>query len=320
MWAFYLPLFLVFLYRGLKNRDLFFFTNVNRRLDAFGGLFFDSKQVIDKKIPIAYRAEHILVEKGQSLDIKDLKFTWPIIIKPDQGERGRGVMKINSPQEFHNYFKTPAKEDLLIQPFIDWGKEYGVFMAINPINLKYEILSLTEKKYYSVTGNGLLSIDQLIKNDNRGVVFYDEIISRYIYDLNYIPEKGKTIVLHTQGNHSKGTEFIDISDQVSGSMIRSFGNFLKGLDGFEYGRLDIKCNSFEDLESFNQLKVIEFNGLAAEPISIYDSRIGYFNSLKFLLKHWNRLEEISKFNKNRYIESVPTSKILKKILQKSRKS
>ncbi|HEY1045409.1 MAG TPA: hypothetical protein VGF79_03150, partial [Bacteroidia bacterium] len=168
--------------------------------------------------------------------------------------------------------------------------------------------------------NGELSIDQLIKKDKRGTVFYDEIIERCSLDLNYIPEKDKTIVLHTQGNHSKGTEFIDISNQISGSVTRSFGNFLKGLDGFEYGRLDVKCNCFEDLESFNQLKVIEFNGLAAEPISIYDSRTGYFNSLRVFLKHWKRLEEISKFNKNRHIESVPTSKILKKILQKSYKS
>ncbi|HEY1047866.1 MAG TPA: hypothetical protein VGF79_15605, partial [Bacteroidia bacterium] len=76
MWAFYLPLFFHFIYKGLKNRDLFFFTNVNRRLDDYGGLFFDSKQVIDKKIPIAYRAEHIFLKKGQSLNIEDLKFSW----------------------------------------------------------------------------------------------------------------------------------------------------------------------------------------------------------------------------------------------------
>ena len=320
MWAFYFPLFFVFFYKGLKNGQMFFFTNVNKNLDEFGGLFFDSKRVIDKKIPLSYRAEHILIEKGKQFKIQDLKFSFPLIIKPDQGERGRGVKKINNESELAEYFKLPAKEDLLIQPYIDWSKEYGVFMAINPVNLKYEILSLTEKKYFSIIGDGKLNIEQLVKQSQRGLVFYDEITSRYNSNLKEIPAKGKTIVLHTQGNHSKGTEFIDISHLITGSMTRSFGNFMKGLDGFEYGRLDVKCKSFEDLESFNHLKVIEFNGLAAEPISIYDSRIGYFNSLGKFLKHWKRLEDISKFNKNRQIESVPTSKILKKILQKRLKS
>lgn len=320
MWAFYFPLFFIFVYKGLKNRNLFFFTNVNKNLDEFGGLFFDSKRVIDKKIPLEYRADHVLVEKGQHFGHEELKFSFPIIIKPDQGERGRGVIKINFQEELSAYFNLPAQEDLLIQPYIDWENEYGVFMAINPVNLKYEILSLTQKKYFSVTGDGKLNIEELIRQSNRGLVFYDEIITRCKLDLSQIPENGKTIVLHTQGNHSKGTEFIDISHKISSSMTRSFGNFLKGLDGFEYGRLDIKCKSFDDLENFNHLKVIEFNGLAAEPISIYDSKIGYFNSLGIFLKHWKRLEEISKFNKNRHIESIPTGKILKKILQKRLKS
>ncbi len=48
----------------------------------------------------------------------------------------------------------------------------------------------------------------------------------------------------------------------------SFNRFMSRLDGLKYGRFDIKVESFEDLLTFNNLKIMEFNGIAAEPTHI----------------------------------------------------
>ncbi|MCC6818045.1 MAG: hypothetical protein IT245_04030, partial [Bacteroidia bacterium] len=135
------------------------------------------------------------------------------------------------------------------------------------------------------------------------------------FDFKNIPNSGEKIVIHTQGNHSKGTRFENANHLINSANQRIFGQFLKGLDGFEYGRFDVKCKTIEDLETFENLNVIEFNGIAAEPTIIYDSRVGYIGALKIFKSHWKRLEDLSNFNKSRSYKSLSTSKIFKKILK-----
>jgi hypothetical protein len=60
-WAFYLPLIPLIFVFGLIQKHLFFFTNVNPGIDAFGGFFSDSKHIIDRKILSHFRPKSFLV-------------------------------------------------------------------------------------------------------------------------------------------------------------------------------------------------------------------------------------------------------------------
>lgn len=312
MWAFYLPLSFYFIFQALKHGKLFFFTNVNRNLDEYGGLFFDSKAIIDNKIPQAYRPLSVLCDKDRFHKDLICNFKFPMILKPDQGERGKGVKKVLNEEEL-NLAIDSFSEPFLIQEYVDYKMEFGVFVALNPVNLKYEIMSLARKHYFEIEGNGFETIRDLVKKSERGIVFSKELESNSNLDFNMILESGERRIVHTHGNHCKGTRFENINNQITNGMNRTFNNFLKGLDGFEYGRFDLKCESISDLETFEHIKIIEFNGLAAEPIVIYDSSVGYFNSLGIFIKHWKRLINISKFNRTRGIENIDSVKILKKI-------
>lgn len=317
MWAYYIPLFPYFIIKGLLKRHLFYFTNANPGIDRFGGLFLDSKQAVDRLIPEQYRPLTTIFyrfndETGAEQFVNEFTGTFPIIAKPDNGERGEGIVKINDKAGLLTYLQA-VNQTYLIQEYIDFPCEYGVFIAFTPANNRYLITSLTEKKYFSVTGNGIDTIAYLIHQSERGIVFFERLQERSIYEMDFIPEQGQVCIIHTLGNHCNGTEFINSSHLIDTTMTDSFNELMKQVDGVCYGRFDIKVASFEDLKTFQNFKVIEFNGIAAEPIHIYDRTTGYFNSISTFIKHWRYLEVISNFNHSKGINPSSFAECLRKI-------
>ncbi len=303
MWAFYFPLFPYFFIKGILKGNLFYFTNANPGVDKFGGLFFDSKDDIDKQLPQTLRPNAFLVQPNLTQNelksiIKKEQLSYPIIIKPDKGERGKGVLKLKNESDLFtelNKIEMPH----LVQEYIPFLLEFGVFIVYLPLENRFKITSLTEKKFFEVVGNGKHTISELIRQKNRGVVFYNELKENSSLNFETILKLNETIIIHTHGNHCKGTQFIDRRMEVTTKMEAKFNELMFSLNGFYYGRFDIKVKSIADLETFEQLKIIEFNGVAAEPIHIYDSRIGYFKSLFTFIHHWQYLSKISIYLKQK---------------------
>jgi len=76
-------------------------------------------------------------------------------------------------------------------------------------------------------------------------------------------------------------------------MEAKFTEIAKDIPNFNYGRFDLKCNSITDLENGANLRIIELNGIVAEPVHIYDSQtFSYLKALKVLKNHWNILDSI----------------------------
>lgn len=316
MWAFYLPLSFYFIFKGILKKHIFFFTNVNKNMDEFGGLFFDSKMEVDNWIPQKYKPVSILVKKQDILSFQlPNTLSFPVIIKPNSGERGRAVMKINSNSELNESLRL-YDENILVQEYIDYRNEYGVFISWIPEANQYKVLSLTEKKLFSVIGNGISTINDLILDQERGIVFYNELISITELDIYSIPDKGQELIIHTQGNHCKGTQFINSNNKITEGIQLTFNKLLKDIQVFEYGRFDIKVLDFEGLETLENFKIIEFNGIAAEPTIVYDQSVGYFKALKTFIEHWTYLVKISNYHKNNGLRPINSLSIVKKILNR----
>ena len=93
----YFPVFFYFGWLALKARSVFFFTASNPSID-FGGMFGEKKSDIFDLIPERFIPVTRLVKKG---DINQAKtdarhIGYPLIAKPDVGERGIWVSKIDS--------------------------------------------------------------------------------------------------------------------------------------------------------------------------------------------------------------------------------
>ena len=80
----------------------------------------------------------------------------PVVLKPDVGQRGKGVTIAHSSDEIAE-FSASVQEDFLVQEFVG-GTEFGVFYYRLPEEERGRILSMTRKKFPVVTGDGQSSL------------------------------------------------------------------------------------------------------------------------------------------------------------------
>jgi len=73
--------------------------------------------------------------------------TFPVIAKPDRGERGWCVRKVNSSNELIEYTKI-VQVPFLIQAYVAYPMEFSIFYYRSPKSKKGKITSVTFKKIY----------------------------------------------------------------------------------------------------------------------------------------------------------------------------
>jgi len=294
---FYIPNVPYGIYLAIKSRSLTFFTAANPAIN-FAGNGTESKYDTIKLIPKDYRPTTLFVKKNESLitvinKIKNLKLQYPLIIKPDIGFKGLLVKQIHSEIELKQYINKNNCINLLIQEFIDFKNECGIFYHRLPTSKTGKITSITLKTFPFVKGDGKLDLKQLIEKDKRTNT-YMQLYSNLHHNFKTVLKKDEVKILNVLGNHCKGSEFINGNYLISSKLELVFDEILKDIPDFYYGRLDIKYDSFEYLLKKEKFKIIEINGIISEPTHIYDaSKISYFKALKEIRKHWKIAYKIS---------------------------
>jgi hypothetical protein len=295
----YLPVFAYWLYLAIKARSLFFFSAANPNIPT-GGILGESKWDILKHIhpenrPQTYwfadaTAEPILKTIGQH------GLHYPLIVKPDIGERGRGVRLCHDEIELKAALaKIPIA--VLLQSYCALPEEYAVFYYRLPNKARGHISSVTAKDFLHVIGDGHQTISELMLASPRAQLQWKRF--KQERDLNFIPEKGEKIVLEPIGNHCRGTTFLDGNALIDEAMEHSFDTIAAQLPDFHYGRFDLKCASVDALKK-GEVIIVEVNGVGAEPAHIYQPGYPLFKAWKELLQHWHVLYSISVFNHRQY--------------------
>ncbi len=301
-YMFYVPLLPYAFYLAIKARSFGFFSAVNPGIDGSGnGL--ESKYQTIQLLPAKYCPNSIFIEKGKNIEeilpkIVESGLKFPLIIKPDIGFRGLLVTKINNKNELSSYLKKYNSINLIIQEFVDFKNECGILYYRIPGEKAGKITSVTLKQYLTVFGDGNSSLLSLIINDERSK-HYLEYISEINRDrLQMIPKLKEEIVLNVIGNHSKGTQFINGNHLISSELEKFLNKLNTEIEGWFYGRIDVKYNNFEELLKGENFKIIEVNGVISEPTHIYDASEGsYFKALKSIKNHWKLIYTIGVKNK-----------------------
>ncbi len=200
----YFPFFFYGLYLAIRARKVFYWENINPCMDN-SGAWKSSKTKYLSKLPTEWVPN--MEPKG-----------FPRVLKPDNGQRGKGVKVVRNMTEEYNYMKT-AKSKVLVQEFCDLPNEAGIFWV------KDRIVSITGKRF--------------------------------------VP--GQPI-----GSHNLGTTFLDYKHKITPELNDAFFSVTNMIDGFQYGRFDIKFNTWEELERLENFKIIEINGVNSENTIIYD--------------------------------------------------
>jgi hypothetical protein len=298
-WLFYLPVLPYWLYLAIKSKSLAYFTVANPGIEL-GGFYGESKSEILDLIDNKYLPKAISVDNsidfGYVLDkVKGLGLIFPVIAKPDVGERGNQVTLIHNQQELILY-NVKSKSKYIIQEYIDYTIELGVLYSRMPSSQKGKVSSITLKEFLSVIGDGKSTTKELMQKSLRAR-FQIERLSIELGDkMDIVLKEGEVKLLEPIGNHCRGTKFIDNNFLINEKLNNVFDKICIPINGFYYGRFDLKVKSIEDLYKGENIRIMELNGASSEPGHIYDPSLTLHKAYKDLLSHWKRLADISKEN------------------------
>ncbi|MEM7163666.1 MAG: hypothetical protein AAF487_14655 [Bacteroidota bacterium] len=300
----YFPVIFYWIWMSLRTRSFFFFTASNPTIE-FGGMLGESKNKIfdlipDRYIPMTFK----LAPSSSTGDVKGIlakkQMNFPIILKPDIGERGWMVELIKNEEALKDYLDK-VSVDFLVQEYVPYEVELGVFYYRYPDRKNGTISSIVMKEMLSVIGDGRTSVYNLMNHDVRTKMHQEALAENNPKLMDYVPKYDEKVELVSIGNHCKGTTFLDGNELITDRLIKVFDHVSRQIDGFYFGRYDVRCRSIEDLYDGKNFKILELNGAGAEPGHIYQPGYSLIQAYKDILHHLKVLMEISMINRKKGI-------------------
>ncbi|HMX39101.1 MAG TPA: D-alanine--D-alanine ligase [Saprospiraceae bacterium] len=291
-WLANVPVYGFWLWFALRARHLFFFSNVNPAI-PLGGAVGESKHDILRRLPAPYVPRTLLLEPGIGVEelggrLVAAGLTFPLMAKPDVGERGFLVKKAESLSALHEHLSRYAVP-FLVQEFLTLPMEMTVLFHRFPgEGGRFGVTSVCVKAFLQVVGDGRAQVRALMARSERAA-FQVERFERDFPDLmGRVPAAGQVLLLEPVGNHARGTKFLNGNALISPALLAAFEPLCRRLEGVHYGRFDLKCAS-EEAMLRGEYQVMELNGVLGEPAHIYDPRYGMWRAYGDLYRHWRLL-------------------------------
>jgi hypothetical protein len=307
-WIFYLPVFAHLIYLMLKHRSATLFTAANPAILA-GGFVGESKFDILQGLEGAgeFVARSCLIDGNLSGAEKtlaarrfmaNLGLTFPIVLKPNHGQRGSGVVIARSEDVLRDALYR-SSVDTIAQEYVG-GPEFGVFYYRRPSEPHGRIFSVTEKHFPTVVGDGRRTLGELILDDERAVCAARLYFERHREMLSSVPAYGESIALAELGTHCRGALFLDGGWVVTAALESRFEAIAQGFEGFYFGRFDVRLDGgLEAFRSGRGFKIIELNGVTSEATHIYHPGTPLMTAYAVLMRQWRIAFEIGAQNQQR---------------------
>lgn len=301
-WSFnvlYAPLYPYWFWLCLRARAFFYINAANPGIRN-GGFLMESKKEIYDILPEGTYPTTLFFPAGTNAEIvwkaiKNQRLDFPLIGKPDIGMRGMSVQKLESEAEIKNYVEQ-ADFDFLIQVYIPFEEEVGIFYYRIPGEKKGKITGIVGKEFLTVTGDGISTIDQLLQLDPRYILQLPVLRRTMKEELSIVLQKEEQKILVPYGNHARGAKFMDLSYLADESLNQVIDELAKKIEGFYYGRMDIRYESIELLREGKNFMIVELNGSGSEPTHIYDPKHSVFFAWREISRHWYLMCKISMIN------------------------
>ena len=295
----YGPLFIYWFFLCLKARSFFFFNTSNPTIKN-GGFLMESKKEIYDLMPQEFYPPTLFFKISSSPDevlqsVSQQKLQFPLVGKPDIGMKGMMVKKLENENDLLAYAAS-SKVDFLVQEFVPYKNEVGIFYYRYPKQEKGNLSGIVRKEFLGVIGDGSSTVEELLQKNKRAVLQLPALKENEKDKLNVILKNGEELIIVPYGNHVRGAKFLDDSDLIDDELTNTIDSICKKVNGFYFGRLDIRYNSWKELKQGKNFSIIELNGSGSEPTHIYDPKHSVFYAWKEILKHWNILYRVSQQN------------------------
>jgi hypothetical protein len=295
----YAPIYLYWFWLCIKARSFFFFNTSNPTF-INGGFLMESKKAIYDLIPESYYPPTLFFKKMSAAEevletIRQRQLKFPLVGKPDIGMKGMSVKKLETLNDVKEYVLT-SKVDFLLQEFVPYKNEVGIFYYRYPDEKTGKISGIVSKEFLAVKGDGVSTISELLKKDKRHILQMPVLKKTYGNELKRILQSGKEFVLVPYGNHVRGAKFVDAGHLIDEQLTNTIDAVCRQVDGFYFGRMDVRYNTWEELKEGKNFSIIELNGAGSEPTHIYDPKHSIFFAWKEIVRHLNILWKISRIN------------------------
>lgn len=278
-----------------------------------GGLFEESKWEIYGRMPLQWTPKTVLYKdflesEDPALFLKKEGLGLPIILKPDRGLRGKGVELVHTVEDLLNR-DLPDNYEFILQAYSDLPEEAGILCLKDPRTNQWKINSLMYREFITLKGDGRSTIEQLLRADDRYFLQLQRLRDEKQLDWGRIPEKEEELFLEEIGNHRLGTRFRDGTQYITPALEKALATVCDQIEGFEYGRIDIRFKSWEALERLEDLALIEVNGVNAEPGHIYEH--GLLRGVTTLLRSWHTIFKMALHHNRNGAKPLPLKPVLK---------
>lgn len=327
-WMFYPPVICYVAYLMLKHRGLTVFTAANPAIIG-GGFMGESKMEILRGLSPTddFVARAALIAASLDLDARirmaenfmaGRGIGFPVVLKPDQGQRGSGVVVVRSQVELNDYLRRTAV-DTIIQEYAP-GAEFGVFYYRLPGEDRGRIFSITEKRFPVVVGDGESDLERLILQDEQAVCMARFYLRKQRDRLWETPAAGERVQLVELGTHCRGAIFLDGGWVKTETLEEAFDRISRSFEGFYFGRFDVRTPAVEEFKQGRNFKVIELNGVTSEATNIYDPKNSLLTAYKTLCSQWRIAFEIGERNLKRGARPTPISVLARLMVEYRRRA
>jgi hypothetical protein len=223
---------------------------------------------------------------------------YPVIMKPDVGQRGVGVRLMSDAEAVRAYLAqwlTPV----IVQPYHPGPFEAGIFYYRFPNWASGRILSITDKEFPIVVGNGTSTLSDLIWAHPRYRMQATMFLQRHADRAGDVVPAGETVRLAVAGNHAQGTVFRNGAHLITSALERRIDQIAQSYPGFFVGRFDVRYGDVDAFKAGRDLAIVELNGATAESTNIYDPRGSLFSAYRTLFRQWSIVFAIGAANRAR---------------------
>jgi hypothetical protein len=301
-WAAYAPVLCYVLGLAARHRSLTVFTAANPPIPA-GGFIGESKIDILRRLGPASVARSLFLEGTLPMALKierveafrsSLPRQLPIVVKPDQGQRGSGVVVARTREALHACL-SHTQVDTIVQEYVP-GVEFGVFYVRRPGDSRGRILSITEKRLPSVVGDGRSTLEELVLKDPDTIGMALFHLRQQAHRLREVPLPAQRVSLGDCGSHCRGARFYDAGALLTPALERAIDAIARRFEGFGFGRFDLRVPSREALMRGEDITILELNGVTSEVTHIYDPAVSLIEAYRALCGQWRLAFEIGAEN------------------------
>jgi membrane protein DedA with SNARE-associated domain len=303
IWLFYLPVVVRVLYLSVRHCGLSTITAANPGMQD-GGTVGESKTDILRRLPAEWtvpferlNAGDLTARVGRVADtLRRRRWNFPIVLKPDVGQRGVGVKLIRSLADVERYLSVEHGA-VIVQPYHEGPYEAGVFYYRRPGEARGRILSITDKHFPFVSGDGVATLEELIWRHPRYRMQARTFLKRHDTVRHRVLSTGERLQLAIAGNHAQGTLFRNGRHLITQALEDRIDRIAGSYAGFFIGRFDIRYHDQEAFMAGTDLAIVELNGATAECTEIYDPDASLLSAYRQLFCQWALVFEIGAANR-----------------------